>query len=77
MMRTDNTGAIFMGKNVAMSLWTKNMEICTKFGYEYMERGIVKITFVRSKDNTSDIMTKNSQGNLYDNYSSQLVMVRP
>ena len=37
----------------------------------------MKIIFVRSEDNTSDIMTKYVHGYLYDKHSSQLVAARP
>ncbi len=76
-VRINNTGAIFMGKNVTMSSQTKHVNICTKYVCEYVKDGIVKRIFVRSKDNTSDIMTKNIHGNLYDKHSSQLVAARP
>ncbi len=66
----NNTGAIFMGKNVTTSLQTKQVDICTKYVHEYVEDGISKIIFVRSEDNTSDIITKNIQGDLCDKHSS-------
>ena len=73
----DNIGAIFMGTNVTMTSRTKNVDIRTKYVREYQENGVVKIIFVKSKDNTSDIMTKNVQGNLFDKHASQLVMPKP
>ncbi len=76
-MHIDNTEAIFMGKNVTMSSRTKHVDICTKYVREYVQDGIIKIIFIKSEYNTSDIMTKNIHGNLYDNYSSQLVNTRP
>ena len=35
-VRVDNTGAIFMGKNVTMSLQTKHVDIHTKYVHEYV-----------------------------------------
>ena len=69
----NNSGAIFMENNVTTSLKTEHVNICNKYVHKYVEDGIVKIIFVRSEDNTSDIMTKNIHGNLYDKHSSQLV----
>ena len=72
-VRVDNTGTIFMGKNVTTSSRTKHVDIRTKYVREYQEDNIAKIVFVRSDENTSDIMTKNVQGDLYDKHSSELV----
>ena len=76
-VRVDNTEAIFMGKNVTKSLQTKHVDSCTKYVCEYVEDEIMKIVFIWSEDNTSDIMMKNIQGNLCNEHSSQLVVARP
>ncbi len=70
----DNVGAIFMSSNVTTSPRTKHVDIHTKFIRQYTEDGTVKIIFVRSKSNRSDIMTKNVQGDLYDKHASHLVV---
>ncbi len=36
---------------------------------QYIEHGVLMIKFVRSKDNTSDICTKNMSGNLLQKHS--------
>ena len=72
-VRVDNTGAIFMGSNVTTTSRTKHVDIRTKYVREYIEASILKIIFVRSEDNTSDIMTKNFQGDLQDKHSKELV----
>ncbi len=66
-----------MGKNMTTSLSIKHIDICTKYVCEYVEDGNVKTIFVRSEDNTSDIMTENIQGDLNEKRSSQLVAARP
>ena len=72
-VRVDNTGAIFMGNNVSTTSRTKHVDIITKYVQEYIEASILKIIFVRSEDNTLDIMTKNVQGDLQDKHSKELV----
>ena len=72
-VRVDNTGAIFMGNNVTTTSCTKHVDIRTKYGREYIEASVLKIMFVRSEDNTSDIMTKNVQGDLQDKHYKELV----
>ena len=70
----DNVGAIFMSSNVTTSSRTKHVDIRTKYVRQYVEDGIVKIVFVRSESNRSDIMTKNIQGDLFDKHASHLVV---
>ena len=70
----DNVGAIFMSSNVTTSSRTKHVDIRTKYVRQYVEDGIVKIVFVRSESNRSDIMTKNVQGDLFDKHASHLVV---
>ena len=76
-VRVDNIGAIFMGTNVTTTSRTKHVDIRTKYVREYQEDEIVKIIFVKSADNTSDIMTKNIQSDLFDKHALQLVMQKP
>ena len=58
-VRVDNIGAIWMSQNVNTSSRTKHVDIRTKYVNEYCEDGVLKIIFVKSVDNDSDIMTKN------------------
>ena len=73
-VRVDNVGAIFMSKNISTSNRTKHVDIHTKFVNEYMEDGIIKIIFVQSNNNDSDIMTKNVNGDLLDKHARKLLM---
>ena len=72
-IRVNNTGEIFMGSNVTTTSRTKHVDIRTKYVREYIEASVLKIIFVQSKDNTSDIVTKNVQGDLQDKHSKELV----
>ena len=49
------------------------MDIRTKYVNEYVEDGIIKIIFVQSGDNDSDIMTKNVNGDLLDKHAGKLI----
>ena len=62
----------FHKKNFATSSRTKHHDIRYKYVKEYVEDGVVKIIFDKSKDNDSDIMTKNLTGGIsfYSNSSS-------
>ena len=75
-VRVDNVGAIFLSENITTSNNTKHVDIRSKFVKEYCENGIVKILFVRSENNDSDIMTKNCPGPLHKKHSEKLVGTR-
>ena len=72
-VQVDNVGAIFLSENVTTSNNTKHVDIRSKFVWEYQENGTIKIIFVRSENNDSDIMTKNLVGTLYAKHSQKLV----
>ena len=72
-VRVDNVGAIFMAQNVTTTSQTKHVDIRYKFVNEYVEDGIVKIIFVKSKENDADIFTKNLNGELHATHSSKFV----
>ena len=58
MVRLDNVGAIFMASNIIITCCTKHVDISYKYVNKYVEDGVVKIIFVKSADNDSDISQK-------------------
>ena len=58
MFRVDNIGAIFMASNITTTSCTKHVDIRYKYVNEFVEDEIVKIVFVKSADNGSNILTK-------------------
>jgi hypothetical protein len=56
----DNTGAIFLVKNQQVSARTKHIDIRHHFIREYYESKHFYIKYVKSEDNESDILTKNT-----------------
>jgi hypothetical protein len=59
-MLEDNTGAIFLVKNQQVGARTKHIDVRYHFLREHFEQKHFKIKFVRSEDNESDILTKNT-----------------
>jgi hypothetical protein len=59
-IRVDNVGAIFLGNNFSVGQRTKHIDIKTHFVRKYIEDDILKLIFIRSKDNDSDIFTRNT-----------------
>ncbi len=47
-----------MSKNVTTTSKSKHVDVRTKYINEYVEDGVLKNIFIRSKDNNLDIMTK-------------------
>ena len=55
----DNIRAIFLSKTAKTNNQTKHVDTRYHFVREYIEKGVLKVIFVKSKDNVADIMTKN------------------
>ena len=75
-VHVDNVGATFMSNNVTTSGCTKHVDIYYKFVTEYVEVGIIKIIFVKSSDNYSDIMTKNLRSDIHSKHAGKMVSAR-
>lgn len=73
-VRVDNVGAIFMSKNVTTTGRTKHAQVRGRYIMEYQESGVIKIVFVRSEENTADIMTKNLGHELFSKHAGKLVV---
>ena len=59
----DNFGAIYLEQNAKLSQRTKNIGRKHHFVKEYVENGLIKIVFGKSKKNNADIWTKNMKQN--------------
>ena len=72
----DNVGAIFMSENQTTSPRTRHMDCRWWFVSDLREQGLIKIQFVRTEDNVSDIGTKNVNKETYDRLVHPLLMQR-
>ena len=74
--RIDNVGAIFMTENKSSSSRTRHMD--TRYWYVVHqlqeEHGLIKVNFVRTKDNVSDIGTKNVDKDTYKRHETKLIV---
>ena len=57
-VRVDNVGAIYLAQNAVSGPRMKHVDIRYHFVRDYIEDGIIKIIFVRSEENDSNIFTK-------------------
>ncbi len=62
-----------MAQKVTTTNQTKHVDIRYKFVNKYVEDEIVKIIFVKSKENDTDIFTKNLNGDLHAAHSSKFI----
>lgn len=58
-VNVDNIGAIYLAQTATTGNRTKHIDTRYHFVREYIERGVLKIIFVRSAENDADIFTKN------------------
>ena len=70
MVRVENVGAIFMASNITTTSFIKHMDIRYKNVNEYFKDGAIKIIFVKSAYNDSDILTKNLSSELCKKHSN-------
>jgi hypothetical protein len=64
-VKTDNIGAIFMSENASTGFHTQHMDTGYHFVREFIKDGFIKIEFVRSAENDSDLCIKNVNQELY------------
>jgi len=70
-VKVDNIGAIYMTEN-----WTtKHVDTRLRFVNEYQNDGIIKVDFVKTKENQADIYTKNVQGEILDHHKGKILSV--
>ena len=72
-VNVDNMGAVYIAQDGAVSQRTKHVDMRTKFLAQHAEDGCIKIVFVRSEKNLSDMFTKNVTGEIYDSHSKSYV----
>ena len=60
-IKVDNMGAIWLANNCGLSEGTKHVDIRVHFVRSFVMDEVVTIDFVKSAENTSDIMTKISK----------------
>jgi hypothetical protein len=61
-------------KNASTMTRTKHIDIRYHFIREHIDNGMISIKFVRSEDNTADIMTKDLSGELFHKHSNNIFL---
>jgi len=71
-VQVDNIGAIFIAENVTTSQCMKHIDACYHNIREFIEDGFIKLIFVRMRENTADVFTKNTSGDTYDRHMREI-----
>ena len=58
-MREDNAGAAFLEKNMAVGQRTKHIDTRCHYVRELVERKVLQVIYIWTKNNFADLMTKN------------------
>ena len=69
----DNVGDIFLGNNTKQSLRTKHIDVRYHVIREHIVDRMVKIVFVPSEENVSDVCTKNGPKDKYKEHTSKFM----
>jgi hypothetical protein len=72
-VKTDNIEAIFMSENASTSFRTWHVDTRYHFVQEFIEDGFIKMKFVRSVENYSDLFTKNVDQELYAKHTKKFL----
>ena len=65
-VKIDNMGAKFMTENLTSSSRTRHMDTCLCFVNDHQDEGLIKVVFVPSGENVSDVQTKNVNGETFE-----------
>jgi len=71
-VHVDNKGAIFIAENVTTSQCTKRIDLHYHYIKEFIKDGFVKIIFVRMRENTATVFTKNMSGDTYNRHLREI-----
>jgi hypothetical protein len=72
-VKTDNVGAMFMAQNSSSGMRTQHIDTCYHFVRENLDDGIIKIEFIKSVENQSDIFTKNVTQEIYERHVKKVL----
>jgi uncharacterized membrane protein YcaP (DUF421 family) len=74
-VKTDNIGALVMSRNssTAVRIWHVNTR--NHFLAENIEDGFLNVEFVKSKNNDSDILTKNVNHKIYEKHAKSFYRI--
>ena len=73
LVEVDNTGAIFFVNNQQVGARTKHIDVRHHYITGLIKQGTLKVRFIRSEYNPSDIMTKNAPAVIFGKHSEAIL----
>ena len=71
--RVDNVGAIFIAENATATPKSKHIDTRAKYVTKYIQDGFLKVIFVKTDENVSDIFTKNVSKEIMEKHEKDYV----
>ena len=75
-VHVNNMGAIFMLENKSSNKRTRHVDVRYRFVTDWIEKKLIEVVFVRTKENISDGFTKNVNRETYQNHTPHYVQER-
>ena len=69
----DNVGAIFIAENATATPKSKHIDTKAKFVTQYIADGFLRVSFVKTGDNTADVFTKNVSGEILEKHYKEFM----
>ena len=69
----DNQGEIFLSENEQVSKRTKHIDIRYHFVRDLVRENKLKIKYIKSEKNISDVLTKNVHRNVFEGHQRNIV----
>jgi hypothetical protein len=74
--RVDNVGAIFIAENATACPKSKHIDTRAKYVTKFILDGFLKMVFVKTEDNKSDLFTKNASGEMYEKHQDNYIWTK-
>jgi hypothetical protein len=71
----DSTGALSFAENAQFSPRTKHIDIRHHFIRDHLEKGVIKLSYIPSEDNTADVLTKALDRVKFEKFRARLGIV--
>jgi hypothetical protein len=72
----DNVGAIFIAENATATPKSKHIDTRAKYVLQLISEGFLKVLFVKTDENSSDIFTKNMSGETLEKHMNDYVFTK-
>ena len=72
-LQVDNQGIVDLVNNWSVTGCTHPITVRTNFLHKFKEQGLIKVEWIPTAENSTDLFTKNLQGPLFEKHASVYV----